>query len=205
MIQCKVNGVQRSFDGDPEMPLLWYLRDQLQLTGSKYGCGIGLCGACTVHVDGAATRSCLMTMSNTAGKDIVTIEGLSANGDHPVQQAWKALNVPQCGYCQTGQIMQAVAVLKEKPKPTDQDIDAAMQAISAGVGPISVSAGRFSRRGGCKDERGATRQPSWFSRKHVFRWSADTRRAGAAREGARCARSGGRLRGSMVPQCVPGH
>jgi isoquinoline 1-oxidoreductase subunit alpha len=119
--------VQRSFDGDPEMPLLWYLRDQLQLTGSKYGCGIGLCGACTVHVDGAATHSCLMTMSSAAGKDIVTIEGLSTNGDHPVQQAWKAFNVPQCGYCQSGQIMQAVALLKDKPKPTDQDIDAAMQ------------------------------------------------------------------------------
>ena len=119
--------MQRSFDGDPEMPLLWYLRDQLQLTGAKYGCGIGLCGACTVHVDGAATRSCLLTMSSTAGKDVVTIEGLSAQGDHPVQQAWKALNVPQCGYCQTGQIMQAVALLKEKPKPTAQDIDAAMQ------------------------------------------------------------------------------
>ena len=127
MIQCKVNGVQRSFDGDPEMPLLWYLRDQLQLTGSKYGCGIGLCGACTVHVDGAATRSCLMMMRSAAGKDIVTIEGLSTNGDHPVQQAWKKFNVPQCGYCQSGQIMQAVALLKDKPKPTDQDIDAAMQ------------------------------------------------------------------------------
>ena len=127
MIPCQVNGVQRSFDGDPEMPLLWYLRDQLQLTGSKYGCGIGLCGACTVHVDGAATRSCLMTMSSAVGKDIVTIEGLSTNGDHPVQQAWKAFNVPQCGYCQSGQIMQAVALLKGKPKPTDQDIDAAMQ------------------------------------------------------------------------------
>jgi len=127
MIPCQVNGVQRSFDGDPEMPLLWYLRDQLQLTGSKYGCGIGLCGACTVHVDGAATRSCLMTMSSAVGKDIVTIEGLSTNGDHPVQQAWKAFNVPQCGYCQSGQIMQAVALLKGKPRPTDQDIDAAMQ------------------------------------------------------------------------------
>jgi isoquinoline 1-oxidoreductase subunit alpha len=127
MIPCQVNGVQRSFDGDPEMPLLWYLRDQLQLTGSKYGCGIGLCGACTVHVDGAATRSCLMTMSSATGKDIVTIEGLSTNGDHPVQQAWKTFNVPQCGYCQSGQIMQAVALLKGKPKPTDQDIDEAMQ------------------------------------------------------------------------------
>jgi isoquinoline 1-oxidoreductase alpha subunit len=112
MIQCQVNGVQRSFDGDPGMPLLWYLRDRLQLTGTKYGCGIGLCGACTVHVDGAATRSCLMPMSGAAGKDVVTIEGLSAQGDHPVQQAWKALHVPQCGYCQSGQIMQAVALLQ---------------------------------------------------------------------------------------------
>ena len=127
MIQCKVNGVERAFDGDPEMPLLWYLRDLLQLTGTKYGCGMGLCGACTVHVNGTATRSCVTLMSNTAGKDIVTIEGLSAHGDHPVQQAWKARNVPQCGYCQSGQIMQAVALLREKPKPTDQDIDAAMQ------------------------------------------------------------------------------
>jgi isoquinoline 1-oxidoreductase alpha subunit len=112
MIQCQVNGVQRSFDGDPGMPLLWYLRDRLQLTGTKYGCGIGLCGACTVHVDGAATRSCLMPMSGATGKDVVTIEGLSAQGDHPVQQAWKALHVPQCGYCQSGQIMQAVALLQ---------------------------------------------------------------------------------------------
>ena len=127
MIPCQVNGGERSFDGDPAMPLLWYLRDQLQLTGTKYGCGIGLCGACTVHVDGAATRSCLMPMSSAVGKDIVTIEGLSAHGDHPVQQAWKAGNVPQCGYCQSGQIMQAVALLKDKPKPTDQDINEAMQ------------------------------------------------------------------------------
>ena len=127
MIQCKVNGVEHAFDGDPEMPLLWYLRDLLQLTGTKYGCGMGLCGACTVHVNGAATRSCVTVMRSTAGKDIVTIEGLSAHGDHPVQQAWKACQVPQCGYCQSGQIMQAVALLREKPKPTDQDIDAAMQ------------------------------------------------------------------------------
>jgi isoquinoline 1-oxidoreductase alpha subunit len=127
MIRCKVNGVERVFDGDPAMPLLWYLRDLLQLCGTKYGCGMGLCGACTVHVNGAATRSCVTLMGIAAGKDIVTIEGLSTNGDHPVQQAWKACHVPQCGYCQSGQIMQAVTLLREKPKPTDQDIDAAMQ------------------------------------------------------------------------------
>src|SRR5437588_9604359 len=99
MIRLHVNGTAKQFDGDPEMPLLWYLRDQLQLTGTKYGCGMGLCGACTVHVNGAATRSCVTLMSSAAGKDIVTIEDLSAHGDHPVQRAWKAYNVPQCGYC----------------------------------------------------------------------------------------------------------
>ena len=127
MIPLTVNGVGRQFDGDPQMPLLWYLRDQLQLTGAKYGCGIGLCGACTVEMNGGATRSCLTPMSGTAGATVVTIEGLSEHGDHPLQLAWKAGNVPQCGYCQSGQIMQAVVLLKEKPRPTDQDIDAAMQ------------------------------------------------------------------------------
>ena len=127
MIQLKVNGVQRQFDGDPDMPLLWYLRDMLQLTGSKYGCGMGLCGACTVHLNGAAARSCLTSLKAAAGKAVVTIEGLSAHGDHGLQKAWKDLNVPQCGYCQSGQIMQAAALLKEHAKPTDHDIDDAMQ------------------------------------------------------------------------------
>jgi isoquinoline 1-oxidoreductase alpha subunit len=127
MIQLKVNGVSRQFDGDPQMPLLWYLRDLLEMTGTKFGCGMGLCGACTVHLDGAATRSCVTSMQSAAGKNILTIEGLSAKGEHPVQQAWRKHNVPQCGYCQSGQIMQAAALLKEKPKPTDQDIDTAMQ------------------------------------------------------------------------------
>jgi isoquinoline 1-oxidoreductase subunit alpha len=127
MITLKVNGTNRQFDGDPEMPLLWYLRDILDMTGTKFGCGAGLCGACTVHIDGAAARSCTTAMKDAAAKNITTIEGLSANGDHPVQRAWKANNVPQCGYCQSGQIMQAVALLKEKPKPTDNDIDQAMQ------------------------------------------------------------------------------
>ena len=126
MIQLKVNGTGRQFDGDPEMPLLWFLRDVADLTGTKYGCGIGQCGACTVHVDGAVARSCLTKMSDVAGETVTTIEGLSPNGNHPLQLAWKENNVPQCGYCQTGQIMQAAALLKSKPKPTDRDIDQAM-------------------------------------------------------------------------------
>jgi isoquinoline 1-oxidoreductase alpha subunit len=122
-----VNGVARSFGGNPEMPLLWYLRDELHLTGTKFGCGEGLCGACTVHIDGEAVRSCITPMKGVAGKKIVTIEGLSAGGDHPLQKAWQECNVPQCGYCQSGQLMQAAALLKGKPKPTDQDIEETMQ------------------------------------------------------------------------------
>lgn len=127
MIQLKVNGNARQFDGDAEMPLLWYLRDSIELTGTKFGCGLGVCGACTVHINGKAMRSCTTPMKAVAGKEILTIEGLSAKGDHPVQVAWKELNVPQCGYCQSGQIMQAAALLKEKPKPNDREIDQAMQ------------------------------------------------------------------------------
>ncbi|HWQ31455.1 MAG TPA: (2Fe-2S)-binding protein [Blastocatellia bacterium] len=127
MIRLKVNGVSRQFDGEPDMPLLWFLRDELQLTGTKYGCGAGLCGACTVHLNGAAVRSCQTPMKNVDGKEVVTIEGLSAKADHPVQQAWRQNNVPQCGYCQSGQIMQAAALLRQKPKPTDAEIDAAMK------------------------------------------------------------------------------
>ena len=108
------------------MPLLWYLRDELQLTGTKFGCGMALCGACTVHADGRAVRSCSTPMSSVAGKEIVTIEAISENGLHPVQQKWIEFNVPQCGYCQTGQIMQAIALLKQKPKPTDGEIETGM-------------------------------------------------------------------------------
>lgn len=126
-MQLRVNGVVRQYTGDPEMPLLWYLRDLLQLTGTKISCGIGVCGTCTVHVNGKATRSCTLPMKQMAGKRVVTIEGLSAKGDHAVQKAWMEVNVPQCGYCQSGQIMQAAALLKEKPKPNDHDIDAAME------------------------------------------------------------------------------
>ena len=126
MIQLKVNGVVQNFDGDPSMPLLWYLRDVLGLTGTKFGCGIALCGACTVHKNGKALRSCIAPMSSVAGAEIETIEGISASGLHPVQKMWMELNVPQCGYCQSGQIMQAVALLKDKPQPANQDIDETM-------------------------------------------------------------------------------
>jgi isoquinoline 1-oxidoreductase alpha subunit len=125
-VTFRVNGSNRTFDGDPEMPLLWYLRDELGLTGTKFGCGGGYCGSCTVHVDGKAVRACQTPMSTLAGRAVVSIEGLSANQSHPVQRAWMAANVAQCGYCQAGQIMQAAALLSEKPKPTDADIDAAM-------------------------------------------------------------------------------
>jgi isoquinoline 1-oxidoreductase alpha subunit len=126
MITLRVNGNTREFDGDPEMPLLWYLRDTLHLTGTKYGCGEGYCGACTVHVDGAAVRSCQSSMQFAANKEIVTIEGLSPTASHPVQRAWQQANVPQCGYCQSGQIMRAVVLLKQTPRPTDADIDRVM-------------------------------------------------------------------------------
>ncbi len=126
MIKLKINGRERSFDGDPEMPLLWYLRDEIDLTGTKFGCGAGLCGACTVHKNGEAVRSCQTSMKDAAGKSITTIEGLSPNGQHPLQKAWMEANVPQCGYCQTGQIMQAAALLKKNHKPSDKEIDDAM-------------------------------------------------------------------------------
>jgi isoquinoline 1-oxidoreductase alpha subunit len=121
-----LNGRSVSIDAAPDTPLLWALRDTLGLTGTKYGCGIGACGACTVHLDDAPVRSCQLPLSAVAGKKVTTIEGLSDDGSHPVQQAWIRAQVPQCGYCQSGQIMSAVALLAEKPKPTDADIDAAM-------------------------------------------------------------------------------
>lgn len=121
-----VNGKKQAVDVDPKTPMLWVLRDHLNLVGTKYGCGIAQCGACTIHLDGVAVRSCQLPVSAVQSKEITTIEGLSANGDHPVQKAWLEHDVPQCGYCQAGQIMTATALLKKTPKPTDEQIDTAM-------------------------------------------------------------------------------
>src|SRR5689334_3035161 len=121
-ITLNVNGRDYSYDGDPSVPLLWVLRDELGMTGSKFGCGVALCGACTIHLDGGAMRSCAMAASDAVGKKVVTIEGLDPHGDHPVQKAWREANVPQCGYCQAGQIMQAAALLHQNPHPSDSDI-----------------------------------------------------------------------------------
>ncbi len=126
MIEFVVNGRSVSVDVDADTPLLWVIRDDVGLTGTKFGCGIGMCGACTVLVGGRATRSCITPVADVAGTEITTIEGLAPNGDHPVQVAWRNISVPQCGYCQSGQIMQAVALLKDIPSPTDDDIDAVM-------------------------------------------------------------------------------
>ena len=127
MVNLTVNGTARMFDGDEDMPLLWYLRDDLRLTGTRFGCGAGLCGACTVHLDGTAVRACQTPLKSLNNKKVVTVEGLSPNGTHPVQAAWEKHNVAQCGYCQTGQIMQAASLLSRTPNPSDADIDRAMQ------------------------------------------------------------------------------
>lgn len=125
-MKLRINGVDRDVDVDPEMPLLWVLRDILGLTGTKYGCGEALCGSCTVHLDDHAVRACVTPVRRAEGKAVTTIEGLSKDGTHPLQQAWLALRVPQCGYCQAGQLMSAAALLMKKPKPTDDEIDASM-------------------------------------------------------------------------------
>ncbi len=125
-VELTINGQSHSLDVDPQMPLLWAIRDIAGLTGTKYGCGKALCGSCTIHIDGQPMRSCVVPVSAAAGREVTTIEGLSEKGDHPVQVAWRELNVPQCGYCQSGQIMSAVALLENNPKPSDADIDQAM-------------------------------------------------------------------------------
>ena len=128
-IELQINGQPYSLDADEQMPLLWALRDLLGLTGTKYSCGAGLCGSCTVLVDGEPTRSCITPLSAVAGKAVTTIEGLSENGDHPLQKAWQEENVTQCGYCQPGQLMNAAALLEKNPNPSDEDIDAAMENV----------------------------------------------------------------------------
>ncbi|HPG89041.1 MAG TPA: (2Fe-2S)-binding protein [Hyphomicrobium sp.] len=127
MATITVNGQEKEFSGDGNMPLLWFLRDELNLTGTKYGCGAGVCGACTVHIDGVAVRSCLTAASEAAGKTVTTIEGLSGDGEHPVQKAWRELSVPQCGFCQAGQIMQAASLLAKNRAPSDEQIVEEMQ------------------------------------------------------------------------------
>jgi isoquinoline 1-oxidoreductase alpha subunit len=126
IIKLIINGKEQSIDVDPQMPLLWAIRDVVGLKGTKYGCGVAQCGACTVHLNGEAVRSCVTKVSRAAGQKVVTIEGLSQNNDHPLQQAWQQIDVPQCGYCHSGQIMSAAVLLRENPNPTDADIDAAM-------------------------------------------------------------------------------
>ncbi|MBL4646935.1 MAG: (2Fe-2S)-binding protein [Rhizobiales bacterium] len=126
-MKLTVNGTEREFEGDMTMPVLWFIRDELNMSGTKFGCGEGLCGACTIHVDGVAVRGCQTAMEDIEGKALTTIEGLSENGDHPVQAAWREQNVPQCGFCQAGQIMQAASLLTENPNPSDDQILEAMQ------------------------------------------------------------------------------
>ncbi|MEI9918426.1 MAG: (2Fe-2S)-binding protein [Bacteroidota bacterium] len=125
-ISFKINGKKETLDVDPQMPLLWAIRDVLKLKGTKYGCGVAQCGACVVHLNGEAVRSCVTKVSRADGQNVVTIEGLSTNNDHPVQLAWQEVSVPQCGYCHSGQIMSAAVLLREKKNPTDEDIDIAM-------------------------------------------------------------------------------
>ena len=124
--KLNINGIEQEVDVDPSTPVLWVLRDHLNLVGTKYGCGIAQCGACTIHLDGTATRACMLTVSSVGNSKITTIEGLSEEGDHPVQKAWLEVDVPQCGYCQAGQIMTASALLKKNPNPTDEEIEMAM-------------------------------------------------------------------------------
>ena len=128
-VKLKINGTDHTVDADPSTPLLWVLRDHLGMTGTKFGCGIAQCGACTVHVEGMATRSCQVPLESVAGASITTIEGLSAKGDHPLQKAWVEMNVPQCGYCQSGMLMAAAALLAQNPKPSDEDINISVDNI----------------------------------------------------------------------------
>jgi isoquinoline 1-oxidoreductase alpha subunit len=151
MISLIINGKSLKVANEADTPLLWVLRDTLGLTGTKYGCGIAACGACTVHVDGEPVRSCVTPISAVAGKKITTIEGLSLRGDHPAQKAWIALNVPQCGYCQSGQIMAAAALLAKNPKPTDTDIDVAMSGVLCRCGTYPRIRAAIKRAAGIEE------------------------------------------------------
>ncbi|MET0918679.1 MAG: (2Fe-2S)-binding protein [Burkholderiales bacterium] len=151
MISVKVNGKAHRIDVSPDTPLLWVLRDALGLTGTKYGCGIAQCGACTVHVEGEPTRSCITPLSAVAGKGITTIEGLSKAGDHPVQEAWVELDVVQCGYCQSGQIMTAAALLAKNPHPTDAQINDAMSGILCRCGTYQRIRAAIKRAAGMRE------------------------------------------------------
>jgi isoquinoline 1-oxidoreductase subunit alpha len=156
MVELTVNGIAHHVDADPDTPLLWFLHHALALTGTRFGCGMGLCGCCTVHVNGKATRSCSITLNDLKGSSVMTIEQLSAEGMHPLQQAWIDLEVPQCGYCQSGQLMQAAALLSENPRPSDADIDAAMSGnicrcgtyprIRAAIKQVAYGSGLFPAR-----------------------------------------------------------
>lgn len=156
MVTLKVNGKEYKVDVSPETPLLWVLRETLGLTGTKYGCGVALCGSCTVLVDGEAVRSCVTPAAAVVGMEIVTIEGLSTNLSHPLQRAWIAEDVPQCGYCQSGQLMAAAALLKKNPKPTDADIDAAMAGVLCRCGTYQRIRGAIHRAAATTTQGGAS-------------------------------------------------
>jgi aerobic-type carbon monoxide dehydrogenase small subunit (CoxS/CutS family) len=156
MVALKVNGKEYKVDVSPETPLLWVLRETLGLTGTKYGCGMALCGACTVLVDGEAVRSCVTPAAAVVGTEIVTIEGLSTNLSHPLQRAWIAEEVPQCGYCQSGQLMAAAALLKKNPKPTDADIDAAIAGILCRCGTYQRIRNAIHRAAATSTQGGAS-------------------------------------------------
>lgn len=152
MISVTINGTAHRLEVSPDTPLLWVLRDTLGLTGTKYGCGIAQCGACTVHVDGVPTRACVTPISSVSGKVVLTIEGLSKSGEHPVQQAWFELDVVQCGYCQSGQIMAAAALLAQTPKPTDAQINEAMSGVLCRCGTYQRIRAAIKRVGGFREQ-----------------------------------------------------
>ena len=154
-IKLRVNGTERDIEAEGDMPLLWALRDLLGRTGTKYGCGQALCGACTVHLDGQVVRACVTPLERAAGRSVTTIEGLSPDGSHPLQRAWVELGVPQCGYCQAGQIMTAAALLSKKPRPTDQDIDQSMAGNLCRCGTYGRIRAAIKKAAGIASDEGA--------------------------------------------------